>query len=155
MSGLSSTTSTSGTSWLEVGTGRDCGHGGEGIRRHPVPVLQHCGCSFNRKGAPEVHGAALGRLHGELQHEERAALGCVAHLEAAAMEVDQLAGDVQAQTGAAQLPRRAAVELVEALEDLVPPLRCDAGAAVRHLKLGRAPIGGVTRAPAGWSHRVA
>ena len=102
-----------------------------------MPVEVHGGRSLERYRDGELHDAARRRRTGELHHEERAALGRVTHPEAAAVEVDQLAGNVEPETGAAHLPCRAAVELMEALEDLAPSFRLDARTAVGDLELRR------------------
>ena len=104
-----------------------------------MPVEEHGGCPLDGYDTPDVHGAARRSLERQLDHEQRAAFWCVAHSEAAVMEIDQLAGDVEAEPGAAHFAGRAAVELVEALEDLVAPVRCDARAAVAHLDMRRVP----------------
>ena len=104
-----------------------------------MPVEEHGGWPLDGHDTPDMHGAARRGPERQLDHEQRAAFRRVVNPQAAVMEIDQLAGDVEAETGAAHPAGRAAVELVEALEDLVAPVRGDARAAVGHLDTRRVP----------------
>ena len=66
--------------------------------------------------------------------EGAAAARFALHVDRAAHQVDQPGGDRQAQSGAAELARRGAVDLLERPEDPPPALGRDADAGVAHLE---------------------
>ena len=121
MSGLSSTTRTSGT---VIVVGRP---GAVLVTRRQRPAAIAVAVERARAAGLEraascpsaAHGGPGGAADGELDDEERAALGRVVDPDGAAVQLDQLAGDVQAEPVPPSFRVEAAVELVEALEDLV------------------------------------
>ncbi len=115
------------------------------MRDDAVPVEEHGGGSFHRDQGAELYRAARRRRDRELHHEEGPSLGCVGDPEAAAVEVDELAGDVQPEPRAPHLPGRAAVELMEALEDLSPVIGGDPRPAVGHLDVRHGVVGAGTQ----------
>src|SRR5207244_1053507 len=112
----------------------------------PRPRIPRNTCRTARQRPPCWRRIYLDRA-GEADDEDGADPGGALHLDAAAVGLDRVAGDRQAQAGALSVAAARAVGLVEALEDPAELLGGDAAAGVGDPQLDQlaAPLGAAAR----------